>query len=61
MQLLMRSQKPTPEQVQQTIQRIYIDALSALGATGTIAFQQTTEFNTAPLEEAEPVGKGITV
>ena len=59
--LLMRSQKPTPEQAQQTIQRIFIDTLSALGVTGTIAFQQTTEFNTAPLEEAEPVAKGITV
>ena len=59
--LLMRSQNLIPEQVQQIIQRIYINTLSALGVTGTLAFQQTTEFNTAPLEEAEPVAKGITV
>ena len=60
-QLLMRSQNPVPEEIRPTIQRIYVDTLSALGFTGTLAFQQSIEFNTSPTEETGPFAKGITV
>ncbi|MDB3954105.1 hypothetical protein N9452_09525 [Alphaproteobacteria bacterium] len=59
--LLMRSQNPVPEEIRPTIQRIYVDTLSALGFTGTLAFQQSVEFNTTPTEETGPFAKGITV
>jgi len=57
----MRSQNPVPEEIRPTIQRIYVDTLSALGFTGTLAFQQSIEFNTSPTEETGPFAKGITV
>ena len=58
---MVRTRDALSKTMQDDIRRIYADAVSALGFTGTIDFQRSTMFELNPTQEVNAKQSGLTV
>ena len=59
--LMVRTRDALSKTMRDDIRRIYADAISALGFTGTIDFQRSTMFELNPTQEVNAKQSGLTV